>query len=103
MEVYLSALAETKLLHLTNYIQEQWGKLIRDKFINEFSKKVSQISNQPNSCPESIEFKGLYKCVVSKQSTFYYRVNSNLNEIEIITIFDTRQDPRTLENEIQNN
>lgn len=102
MEVYLSALAETKLLHLTNYILENWGKLIRDNYIKEFTNKVSQISNQPNSCPESLEFKGLYKCVVSKQSTFYYRINFKLSEIEIITIFDTRQDPNILENEIQN-
>ena len=102
MKVYLSALAETKLLDLTSYIQENWGKQIRDKFINNFTDKVSQISNQPKSCPESQEFKGLYKCVVSKQSTFFYRVNAKLNEIEIITIFDTRQDPSLLENEIQN-
>lgn len=102
MEVFLSELAETKLLDLTDYLQKKWGELIRDKFVTDFTNKVSQISEMPNSCPESLELKGLYKCVVSKQSTFYYRINFDLSEIEIITIFDTRQDPSKLKDETQN-
>ena len=101
MEVFLSELAETKLLDLTKYIQKTWGGLVRDKFVTEFTNKVSQISELPKSCPESLELKGLYKCVVSKQLTFYYRINYDLSEIEIITIFDSRQDPSKLKDEIQ--
>lgn len=101
MEVYLSELAESKLLDTTHYIQNKWGKLVRDNFVTDFSNKVYQISKLPKSCPESVELEGLYKCVVSKQSSFYYRINPNLGEIEIITVFDTRQDPTKLKDEIQ--
>ena len=48
----------------------------------------------------STEFKGLFKCIVTKQTTFYYRVLSDKNEIEIITLFDTRQDPEKLRKDI---
>jgi hypothetical protein len=41
-------------------------------------------------------------CVVSKQTTFFYRVNYIRNEIEIITVFDTRQDPDILDDEVTN-
>ena len=41
-------------------------------------------------------------CVVSKQTTFFYRVNNIRNEIEIITVFDTRQAPEKLDDEVTN-
>ena len=61
---------------------------------------MKQISIQPQSCPESSEFKGLYKCVVTKQTTFYYRISTELKEVEVITIFDTRQNPEKLKKDI---
>ena len=50
---------------------------------------------------KSNKFQGLYKCVVTKQTTFYYRVSVELKEIEIITIFDTRQNPNKLKKDFE--
>ncbi|MCL5130590.1 type II toxin-antitoxin system RelE/ParE family toxin [Algibacter sp. L4_22] len=100
MKVFLSELAENKLLKLSDYILENWNLKTRDKFIEKLTEKIKQISLQPESCPQSSEFKGLYKCVVTKQTTFYYRISAELNEIEIITIFDTRQNPNKLRKDI---
>lgn len=80
---------------------ENWSLKIRDKFISKLTEKIKQISSQPNSCPDSNEFDGLHKCVVTKQTTFYYRILNLSNEIEIITIFDTRQNPDKLKRDIQ--
>lgn len=99
MKVFLSKSAEAKLLKLSEYLLENWNLKTRDKFIENFTEKVNQISLQPKSCPESTEFKGLFKCVVTKQTSFYYRINQN--EIEIITVFDTRQRPNKLYKEIK--
>jgi len=96
VEVYLSELAESKLLKLSEYLLSEWNLKVRNEFIEKLKSKVEQISKQPKSCPESMEFKGLFKCVVTKQTTFYYRINSELNSIEIITLFDTRQNPKKL-------
>ncbi|GAA3612015.1 type II toxin-antitoxin system RelE/ParE family toxin [Flavivirga aquimarina] len=100
MKVFLSELTENKLLKLSDYILENWNLKARDKFIEKLTEKIKQISKQPESCPQSSEFKGLYKCVVTKQTTFYYRISTELNEIEIITIFDTRQNPNRLKKDI---
>ncbi len=100
MKVFLSELAESKLLTLSEYILENWGLYARDSFIKKLGQKINQISSQPDSCPVSSEFNGLYKCVVTKQTTFYYRVLLNDNEIEIITIFDSRQHPDKLNKDI---
>jgi len=96
MKVFLSELAENKLLKLSDYILENWSLKARDTFIKKLSEKIKQISLQPESCPQSFELKGLYKCVVTRQTTFYYRISTDLNEIEIITVFDTRQHPNSL-------
>lgn len=101
MNIYLSELAESKLLRLSDYFIEEWDLKTRDKFIEILNNKVKQISLQPQSCPVSDEFPGLYKCVVTKQTTFYYRILSQFSEIEIITIFDTRQDPDKLQTDLE--
>lgn len=100
MKVFLSELAELKLLKLSEYLLENWNLKTRDKFFEKLTEKIKQISIQPNSCPKSSEFDNLYKCVVTKQTIFYYRIIAEQKEIEIITIFDTRQHPDKLRKDI---
>jgi plasmid stabilization system protein ParE len=100
MEVYLSKLAESKLINLTNHLLEEWNVKVRDDFINRLTGKINQISSYPKSCPQSENFEGLFKCVVSKQTTFYYRIHIEKQEIEIITFFDSKQNPKDLNKEI---
>jgi len=101
MRVFLSELAESKLLKLSDFLLENWNIKVRNDFIKKLTIKINQISEQPQSCPQSKEFKGLFKCVVTKQTTFYYRINLEKQEIEIITVFDTRQNPNRLEKDLQ--
>jgi len=101
MDVYLSELAESKPISLTKYLLEEWSVKVRNEFVVKLTGKINQISLQPNSCPKSNEFIGLYKCVVTKQPTFYYRMNEIKQEIEIITLFDTRQNPNRLVGDIK--
>ena len=101
MKVFLSELAENKLLKLTDFLLENWNLKVRNEFIKKLTSKIEQISEQPESCPQSTNFKGLFKCVVTKQTTFYYRINFDKKEIEIITVFDTRQHPDKLERDIK--
>lgn len=100
MNVFLSELAERKLLKLSEYLVEKWDVKTRNQFISKLTGKIKQISLQPNSCPKSAEFENLYKCVVTKQTTFFYRIIAEKNEIEIITIFDTRQHSDKLKKEV---
>lgn len=74
MDVFLSELAEAKLLKLNDYLIEEWGVRARDKFIQKLTQKLAQIAAQPENSPQSSEIKGLYKCVVTRQSTLYYRI-----------------------------
>ncbi|WP_046756044.1 type II toxin-antitoxin system RelE/ParE family toxin [Kordia jejudonensis] len=101
MNVFLSELAASKLQKLAQYLLEHWSLKTKDQFIEKLTAKINQVSTQPHSCPQSTEFRGLYKCVVTKQTTFYYRIVTESNEIEIITFFDSRQDANKLNEDIK--
>ncbi|MEM9685713.1 MAG: type II toxin-antitoxin system RelE/ParE family toxin [Bacteroidota bacterium] len=101
MKVFLSELAESKLLKLSEYLLENWSLRTHDSFIEKFTERVNQIASQLESCPKSDDFDGLYRCGVTKQTTFYYRILTDLKEIEIITIFDTRQHPDKLKKDTE--
>ena len=49
MKVFLSELAERKLLKLAEYLLENWNLKTRDKFIEKLTEKIKQISLQPES------------------------------------------------------
>ena len=68
MKVFLSELAEDKLLKLNDFLLENWNLKVRNDFIKKLASKIDQISDQPQSCQQSSEFKGLFKCVVTKQT-----------------------------------
>ncbi len=91
-KVVLSSTAKLKLEELLVYLKQERSEKVKQVFIENWILKL--ISSHPKSCPESRAFKGLYKCVVTKQTTFYYRIKEE--EIEVATLFDTRQDPQKL-------
>jgi len=99
MKVFLSPLAEKKIQLILDYLEQEWSIKNREEFLSKLIKKIDQISNQPKSCIKSKDFPDLYKCIVTKQTSFYYRIKSN--EIEVITLIDNRQDPKKIREEIK--
>ena len=96
MKVFISELAEKRLEKLVVYLLKEWGHKVKSEFLIKLDRKISQISLHPESSPKSAELGGFYRCRVSKQTSFYYRVDFKKEEIEIITFFDVRQDPDSL-------
>ena len=86
--------AQTDLENVADYLMHTWGKSVVEKFLRRISKIIIQIVINPKQYP-LINYKlDVWKCVITKQNTLYYRVKNK--QIEIIRIFDTRQDPRKL-------
>lgn len=97
-KVVLSKLAEKKLESLFEYLVKEWSLQVKDDFILKLDQHLEIIQTQPEIFPESEKGKGLRKCVVTKQTTLFYRFNSK--KINIVTIFDTRQHPKKLNKDI---
>ena len=100
-KVYLSPLATRQLELLLDYLEFEWSKRSRNTFLEKIKRSFKKISLQPRSCPESASFQNLFKCVVTKQTSFYYRIIESEKEIEIISIEDNRQDPDKVEEELK--
>ncbi len=99
LKVFLSPLAEWKLELLLEHIEFNWSRKSRDKFLAKILKSFDKVAKYPKSCRESEEFPDLFECVVTKQTSFYYRIKSD--EIEIITVTDNRQDPNRIKEELK--
>lgn len=91
MKIFLSVLAEAKIEDLLIFLETNWNTKVKNDFLEKLNLKMNQISQLPLSCQESKQFPGLYKCVVSRQTSFYYRINNMREEIEVVTFFDNRQ------------
>ncbi|MCB9230698.1 MAG: type II toxin-antitoxin system RelE/ParE family toxin [Bacteroidia bacterium] len=98
--VYLSPLAQFKLESILETIERKWGKKSKQKFLYQLSQATERISNYPELWAELKEYPGIRKCVITKQTSYFYRI---LNEnIEIITVIDNRQNPAKTWKEITN-
>jgi plasmid stabilization system protein ParE len=97
--VIVSKLAEEKLEILFEYLIKKWSIKVKNDFITKLDQSLSVIKEYPESFPESEKEKGLRKCVITKQTSLYYRFDKT--QIKIITIFDTRQNPNKLNPEIK--
>ncbi len=97
--VYFSGLADKKLVLLTDYLTEEWSVSVKQNFIKILKAKIDHISSYPESCIESDIFKNLRKCIVTKQTSFLYRIKNE--NIEIVTVFDNRSSFKSITKEIR--
>jgi plasmid stabilization system protein ParE len=94
-EIVFSTRARLKLERLLDYLETEWSLKVKHSFIAKLDLALFQIAKMPESCPMSHKKKGVHKCIVSKQTSLYYRVTTK--EIQIIAFFDNRQKPSKLE------
>ncbi|WP_290696654.1 type II toxin-antitoxin system RelE/ParE family toxin [Lacinutrix sp.] len=96
--VIISKTAEKKLEKLFEFLLEKWSQKVKSDFIKKLDKNINLIKNNPEGFPESENKVGLHKCVITKQTTLFYRYT--FEKITIVTVFDTRQNPNKLKKEI---
>jgi plasmid stabilization system protein ParE len=97
-KVDISKTAQKKLDNLFNYLIENWSTKVKNEFVQKLDNSIKTIKNQPEAFPESTLRNGLRKCVITKQTTMFYRFNSS--RVFIVTIFDSRQNPEKLNEEL---
>jgi plasmid stabilization system protein ParE len=96
-EIKFSRIAAKKLQNLLVFLEKEWSAKVRNNFVLNLDKSLKQIQQLPGSFPESEKILGLRKCVITKQTTIFYKYSDT--SIDVVTIFDNRQDPRSLIND----
>ena len=89
-KISFSPEANTRLSQIVNYIQTEWSTEAANTFLLILDDKISNFKLFPYSSPSFYNKKEIRKCVITKQITLYYRIQDA--EIEVITLFDSRQD-----------
>jgi plasmid stabilization system protein ParE len=92
--VIWSPLSEKDLEAILGYLQNNWDDRVVHSFIEITDKLVNQISINPKLFPVIHEKRRIRKCVLTKHNSLFYRERKDY--IDILRIFDTRQDPRKL-------
>lgn len=97
--IIFSKNAEKKLFELVDYLEMKWSNKVKNKFISNLDKVIYLIQIEPEIFPKSELNKNYRKCVLSKQTIIYYKFNTK--RVEIISFFDTRQDPNKIKKDIK--
>jgi|SRR4051812_7591237 plasmid stabilization system protein ParE len=93
-KVIWSDQAKFNLQQIINYLENNWTKKEIKTFYMKLEKTISLISSNPELFRITNKRKNVRKCVFSKQTSIYYKVNDE--EIFIVTLFDNRQNPKKL-------
>tara|TARA_B100000809_G_C15000088_1_gene481253 strand:+ start:709 stop:1005 length:297 start_codon:yes stop_codon:yes gene_type:complete len=93
-QIIWSPAAEKDAEQILDFINTKWSKRVAAKFLNKLDDNIRLISEDPKLFPIIEDNLGVRKCVVTKQNSLFYRISDET--IEIIRLFDTRQNPKSL-------
>jgi plasmid stabilization system protein ParE len=93
-QIIWSPSAENDFGKILDYLDRNWGKKLASNFVDLSKNLLNQISNNPRQFPIIYKRKKVRKCVITKHNSLFYR--DGKTNIEILRIYDTRQDPNTL-------
>lgn len=80
---------------ILEYVYEKFGAATAVKVDNYFEEVIGQLIINPHLYPLSDKRKNLRRCVISPQTTLYYRFNGEC--IELISFRGNRMNPENLE------
>lgn len=92
LTVRYSLRARQEEIELLEYVLNKFGQKSAKEVYDTIEKVLDGISQMPEAYPASKKQKGLRKCVFSKQTSLYYRVNAD--HIEVVSFRPNRKDPK---------
>lgn len=98
--VIFSPIAIKNTKEIIQYLKKEWSDNSANRFINILREKISIIKEYPNSYNSLDGRENIRRCVITKQTTLYYKIGKN--KIEVITSYDSRQNPDNLKKFIWN-
>jgi len=88
--------AERNLNAIFDYLEVTWSDREISNFAQNLESYLSVISLNPSTFPYYHKEKNIRRCVLSPQTTIYYREVFSENKVVIITLFDNRRNPDSL-------
>ena len=82
------------LQNIINYLTENWTPKEIQNFARRLDKRLNLIAINPGLFPKTTKRKNVRRSVLTKQTVIYYEAKENI--INIVTLFDPRQNPKKL-------
>ncbi len=92
--VVLTLNAKADLENISAWLAEKWNLKVLDNFLSLYEARAIVIAEYPSRYPVIHPHSQLRKAVLTKHNIILYREKEE--HIEIISIFDTRQDPEKI-------
>ena len=92
-KIIASKLFQQRVIALNNYLQKEWGLTVAFRFHETLIKVILTLADQPGIGSVSKKKKDVRKILITKHNRLYYRVKDN-DSIFLLTLFDTRQNPK---------
>ncbi len=86
--------ADKDLEEILDYLAEEWENSVSLKYLDLVDILLKQIAVNPKQFPMINKSLNIRKCVITKHNTLFYRNKRTV--IEVVRIYDTRQDPEKL-------
>ena len=103
MRLIWSIQAKERLQQTSNYIRKEFGKRSKQKFLDEVLHVASLLENnpylgqiEPLLDEASVEYRSI---VVNHINKLVYYIHEDT--IEIVVLWDTRREPKSLSNELE--
>jgi plasmid stabilization system protein ParE len=93
-QVIWSPLAERDFANILDYLNENWDGNVASHFLDLTEDIIGEISINPRQFPIIFKKEKIRKCVLTRHNTMFYR--DNKSHVDILRIYDTRQDPDNL-------
>lgn len=76
---------------VVEYLIAEWPVTIAEKFVETVQTRLERLAHYPHLGIVSVKQPAIRSISISKHNRLYYRITSEV--IEILNIFDTRQNP----------
>jgi len=86
--------ADNRLKNILHYLVSQFSHADAERFLDNVSEKLHLISSVVVSHRRSQKHKHLYYPIIRKRTLLIYRIKSRSGTIEILDLWDARQDPK---------
>jgi plasmid stabilization system protein ParE len=90
-EIFWTIRAQRQLILLVKYLDFNWGQSSVKKFHALLERFIAVIIDYPEAFPIINEKKKWRRCVITKRSVLYYKIQDN--KVIISGLYDTRMDP----------
>jgi plasmid stabilization system protein ParE len=86
--------ALTQLDNIVKYLESRWSLNVIDDFLNLIKEYEDILARNPEAFPISKRNNKYRKCVITKQTSIYYKFEGK--EVVIRLLWDNRQNPDNL-------